>query len=332
MISSVEIQGLRGIRTGELKEFTPLVILVGPNASGKSTVLEAILVGGSPTPGDAIGRSVRRHRGITRGYRWLLWKSGSSDPTQVTVRTDTGASRRCELCLDQESPDTHRIGCRFVDIHVGSQGSFEVVVNFGSNNTYDNPRIYRPLDGVPEVRLIEPHTTDLQTPLYELYTRTVEQGRRRQAKDIVSGVVPGIDDIEILAEGEAPTVHLVYEDRSVPAALAGDGIQSLLRLTLELAARRKGTVLLEEPEVHLHPGAIRQAAKVILSATRQDIQVILSTHSLELIDALLAESSASELEWISLYRLQLQDGNLRSSRLPGPEVAFARSTIEDDLR
>ena len=67
-------------------------------------------------------------------------------------------------------------------------------------------------------------------------------------------------------------------------------------------------------------------------AVRRKIQVVLSTHSLELIDALLAESSDQDLAQLSLYRLQLQDGDLKSSRLAGPDIAFARATIEDDLR
>jgi AAA15 family ATPase/GTPase len=84
--------------------------------------------------------------------------------------------------------------------------------------------------------------------------------------------------------------------------------------------------------VHQHPGAIRQSARAILAAVRRQIQVILTTHSLELIDALLAESSDEDLAKLSLYRLQLQGGALKSSRLPGPDIAFARTTIEDDLR
>ena len=84
--------------------------------------------------------------------------------------------------------------------------------------------------------------------------------------------------------------------------------------------------------MHQHPGAIRQSARAIHAAVKRDIQVILTTHSLELIDALLAESSDKDLEQMSVYRLRLQDGVLRSSRLPGPEVAFARSQIQDDLR
>ena len=43
MISAVEIKNLRGIQHGKLEGLTPLTVLVGPNASGKSTILDALL-------------------------------------------------------------------------------------------------------------------------------------------------------------------------------------------------------------------------------------------------------------------------------------------------
>ena len=60
--------------------------------------------------------------------------------------------------------------------------------------------------------------------------------------------------------------------------------------------------------------------------------MILSTHSLELIDALLAELKDEELPLLSLYRLKLTDGSPRKSRLEGSEVLLSRSEIGDDLR
>ena len=43
MIRSVEIKNFRGIQDGKLEDLTPLVILVGPNGCGKSTILDALL-------------------------------------------------------------------------------------------------------------------------------------------------------------------------------------------------------------------------------------------------------------------------------------------------
>ena len=114
-------------------------------------------------------------------------------------------------------------------------------------------------------------------------------------------------------------------------ALAGDGIHSLLRLVLELAASG-GVVMVEEPETHLHPAAIAQSAAAIWGAVEQGTQVFVSTHSLELIDALVSNAPEGKLDQFILYRLRLKDGFLASVRLPGEEVAFARDQVEDDLR
>jgi predicted ATPase len=190
-----------------------------------------------------------------------------------------------------------------------------------------------PFDNMEEVQLVEAYPTNFQTPLYDLYTRAVQRGRRSMAKGLVAEVFPGVENIEILTEGKIPIVYLVFRDHSVPASLAGDGIQSLLRLSLALAASEGGVALLEEPEVHQHLGAMRQSARAIVAAVRRGIQVVLTTHSLELIDALLSQlTSPEELDKLSLYRLQLTDGILKSSRLPGPEIQLARGKIEEDLR
>ena len=42
MITSVEIENLRGIARGAVADLAPLSVLVGPNNSGKSTILEAL--------------------------------------------------------------------------------------------------------------------------------------------------------------------------------------------------------------------------------------------------------------------------------------------------
>jgi len=57
----------------------------------------------------------------------------------------------------------------------------------------------------------------------------------------------------------------------------------------------------------------------------------LTTHSLELIDALLAEAR-DELDQMALFNLALEKGELRSGRRAGEEIELARETLENDLR
>jgi len=338
VISSIEITRFRGIREGKLEDLTPLVVLVGPNGCGKSTVLDALLIGASPTPAEAVVRTVRRHHGVEQGPLWLFWRGETQNPPGVVVRSAKGPGRRCHLSWEAMSSEERgklaKITC-LVD-WPGTPGisSKSCAATFARRSRYDQCKggTVAGLDGVSEIRLIESDRDERQAPLHELYTATRRAGRQGEARAIIAQLIPHMRDLEILTEADKPIMYLVYEDCAVPVALSGDGIRALARVTLELASRPAGVVLLEEPEVHQHPGAIRQTMRAVLAAVRRDIQVILTTHSLELIDALLAESSDEDLEKFSLYRLELEDGRLISVRMPGPDVAFSRNQIENDLR
>ncbi len=333
MIQSVEIQGLRGIREGKVTDLSPLVVLVGPNGCGKSTILEAILIGASRDCDSAIVEVIHRHETDGSGPQWLLWRAGESGPTKVTVKTSAREAGTCELRLAR-SPTGNKNQISFKVFHNAKEVGVGHVVGIkkgSSSREYLGDPLF--LTDVAEVNLVEAYSTDSQTPLPDLYTKTVKQERRNEAVEFISAVFPGIKNLEILTENGIPILHLVFEDgHRIPASLAGDGIKSLLRLSLELAASSGGVALLEEPEVHQHPGAIRQSARAIVKAVRRGIQVVLTTHSLEMIDALVGESSDEDLKQLSLYLLKLQDGLLTTAHLDGADVAFARTTIEDDLR
>jgi predicted ATPase len=95
VITQVRIESLRGIRTGLVEGLEPLSVLVGPNNSGKSTVLDALLIGAHPVPRAGIGHVVRRRGTVERGVRWLFWRSGNL--ASVAVKTSAGVERQCKL-------------------------------------------------------------------------------------------------------------------------------------------------------------------------------------------------------------------------------------------
>lgn len=335
MITSVSIENLRGIREGKLEGLTPLTVLVGPNSSGKSTVLDALLIGAGKKPAACVGFVVRRRSGLLHGARWLLPKGAGDTAATIQVSVDRDGSRSLSLRWSDGIVE-RSLGDELTA--KGAPGPYSSVVAavrgdivpgkavFASDNTcatFDSSK------ALSHAWMVDQR---LSHPLPTLYSRITERGRRQAVRDLVADVVPGLDVIEILTDHENPRLHLTFADRSVPVALAGDGVQTLVRTCLELATQPEGTVLLEEPEAHQHPGAIRQSARAIVAAVRRGIQVVISTHSMELIDALIEALGASDIDKLSLYRLKLVDGGLRSSRLDGEDVSMSRGEIGDDLR
>ncbi len=329
MIRAIKIAGLRGIREGQLDDFTPLVVLVGPNSSGKSTVLDALLLGATASANEELARVMARRPDLENRSNWLLnrHQGREANEARIEIRGEAHQTRVASLTHvgnHQKNP------LAISTILVSSQPQ---EAQSGTRVLFASPPVASPpLDDVPQVQLLDPDNTAKQPNVADLYTRVAERGLRREAKGIITDLLPDLEDIEILSQDNKPVLYLQYKSGALPLALAGDGVRLLLRLSLELAAPVGGVVLLEEPEVHMHPGAIRQVAKAILAAVARGIQVIMTTHSLELIDSLLAETSAEDLYKLSFYRLQLNDGILKSSRLSGADAALARSQIEDDLR
>lgn len=347
VIESLEISNLRGIRTGKLEGLTPLTVLVGPNSSGKSTVLDALLIAASLSPGDAVGRAVRRRTERDADARWLLWRQGEDGAATLKVRTPQGDGRDCTLSVQAEIPidlkssllrQDAREPFTCIETHCSRDSSTASALTlFSADNLYeftpDPARLPEPLRIEPYISLLDMRGLGTGTPLPNLYTTTVTQGRREDVLELLREIIPGLRSLEILVTPRnTPVLHLVFQNGSVPVALAGDGIRTMLRLSLELVTRPQGLVLIEEPEVHQHPRALHQSAKVLLASMRRGLQIVLSTHSLELIDALLLESTQEDLQRLSVYRLKLNEGALASSRLSGDQLAFARGQIEEDLR
>jgi len=336
MITSIRIENLRGIRDGTLEALTPLVVLVGPNGAGKSTILDALLIGAGRRPAACVGYVVERRSGLRHGARWLLHRGGEG-MGQLDLGFADGSRRRSALAWSAEDGVAPALRRHLqgkdgpyseIEVTISPSGSSGACV-FSAKNEYF-------AEEIPEVNaerstawLVDPR---LGTTLHDLYSRVAEHGRRQALLDLVVPLVPGLRLVEVLTEHGDPRLNLTFDDRSIPVALAGDGIQSLVRLALELATRREKTILLEEPEAHQHPAAIRASAQAIVAGIRSGRQIVLSTHSMELVDALIDALGDQELPKLTLFRVKLNDGILLRSRLEGPDVLAMRQDIAEDLR
>ena len=123
----------------------------------------------------------------------------------------------------------------------------------------------------------------LQKPVYERLETNVQQQLHK--------FLPSVKKVKIVAQrrqnsyaSRFRTPELIIDDGSAtPLEAKGDGIKSLAAISL-LRASQTGSeagnlvIAIEEPELHLHPGAIRELATVIQEMARVH-QVIITTHS-----------------------------------------------------
>ena len=128
---------------------------------------------------------------------------------------------------------------------------------------------------------------------------------------------------------------------SVSLLAEGFGTNALVLLLFELAkAERESTLLIEEPEIHLHPKAQAELASVIVEeAKASNKQVIMTTHSEHIAGRLLtlvAEGAISPEE-VAIYSFEKDDetGVCSASEIEvtprGQVMGGLRSFFETDL-
>ena len=113
---------------------------------------------------------------------------------------------------------------------------------------------------------------DLQHRIAQLLTAVTGVGLSAQLK-------PG-KSVEVSSQTPSGSVNIVAE---------GFGTNSLIIMFYQLISADKGaTVLIEEPEIHLHPKAQAELAEVLAeTAKAEDKQIIMTTHSEHLVERLL---------------------------------------------
>lgn len=334
MIRRIEVENFRGIRSGVLDPLVGLTVLTGVNGSGKSAVLDAMHVCLSRSPVDALMLAIQRRRAAPLDPRWLVLRGQS----EAAAKTDAVGVRLLHRVgpppgIDPAAYDSH------VQVYAGELANLSSMRDapgwIGLNReTPQGLGVHRfqPVGDLQRVRLLDP---SVPRPVEARFSDAVRRGARSEIDALMRALVPGYASLDILTEPDG--TPLLYLDAGgsgpVPLGLAGDGIQAFAQLVVELAGERDSVVLIEEPEVFQHPRALHQTAHALWAAVDRGVQVIATTHSLELIDAIASlAGDHHRRDELVLFNLALVAGELRTSRWNGAEVGRARGELEIDLR
>jgi len=133
-------------------------------------------------------------------------------------------------------------------------------------------------------------------------------------EDILSGLLYEVTGSGLRAETVPPRsveVRSLAASGSVNIVAEGFGTNALILLFHQLIGAAKGaTVLIEEPEIHLHPRAQAELASVLAeSAKSEDKQLIMTTHSEHVLGRLLTLVAEGKLakEELAIYSFEKDD-------------------------
>lgn len=121
----------------------------------------------------------------------------------------------------------------------------------------------------------------------------------------------------------------------VPVDSLGGGVKMVIELELLAEACREGILLLEEPEIKLHPAYIQVITKRLVNLVQKNkiSQLYITTHSIELIRGIVENLEESEkLQDVELVRTYNMDGEIDYEILDGSDVLRELKDLEADIR
>jgi predicted ATPase len=281
MIGRVVIKNFKSIgEAGVDLELKPLTLLVGPNGGGKSSILEAIAVA-----------SQRHFQG--RCTQFPSWDAVMHKPN-VTRGT-------IEVHAPPTGPDS-KTGFRFMFDSAQTIEPLTPGANLGvaSNRLLDNLNtktflvssvrgdVAYSADTTSDPQWVGNHGEDLLPFLAIIF------GQRRyhtEAEKIAEWSSRfGISGLKAGFRGNRRTGSDYLDDGlkvSLELALASSGARQILTIIAQLFWAPPGSLLMiEEPEISLHPKAQIDVLEMFAEAIKEQRQVIATTHSLILMQAL----------------------------------------------
>ena len=165
----------------------------------------------------------------------------------------------------------------------------------------------------------------------------------RQIKSKIAHWSKKVTGIEIVADpipAQLVEIKSLAPSGDINIVAEGFGTNALILLFLQLASAEKGaTVLIEEPEIHLHPKAQAELASVLVEeAQSEDKQIIMTTHSEHILGRLLTLVAERQLavDELAIYAFEKDEkGECTASQLEvtedGRVVGGIKDFFESDL-
>ena len=253
MITNITLENFKCFRQVSINPKL-LTVLIGPNGTGKSSILQGLLLNKQ-----SIGES--RGRPVYRGEFVDLRSAAEIEP--VFMEQPPGFSVRSEVD-DPRNPNSRRQHLEKLRFIPAMRGLIQTSYDLGDQDA----------DYISLRQGFDAQEAQLAT---NLVYRNKEDEKLSRMMLRVTGVGLRADPVP----GRKVEVKSRIKGGEVNISGEGFGTNSLIQLLHQLIIADKGaTVLIEEPEIHLHPKAQADLAEVMAeTAKAEDKQIIMTTHS-----------------------------------------------------
>ncbi len=308
MIKELQIQRFKGIRNTPKLQIGKINLLTGANGRGKSSLCQVLLTLAQTWDAEAFDAL------LTNQGKWLglgsyadVHYAYDSDSTIVfQIQTDDAKDYSFKLQYDQsrakptliELANAEVNGVSIMDNSGNSMGDFnsdfnsDFDVSLSRLTDYPSLMALRNIHYVSASRLAASYREPLDESAEKLRPdgsnvlsvlwNHRETGCLKELEDLMNGILDGAKiHFDISANELVFTLNSAKDDMLFKPVNVGYGHGYIVSvITTLLIAKENDTLIVENPEAHLHPAAQAKLMNVVIDyANRKNLQVFIETHS-----------------------------------------------------
>ena len=341
MITSLEIQNFRGLKQVTLTDLRRVNLIVGGNDTGKTSVLESlVLLFGNRDLIASLPHSFRNNQGNggsssreddTQSYwNWLFFDCDPKNAIRVKATDERGhefmlhtgltpakgnASERSVVGLFRDLPMLEG------DVTTNKD---DLVVRFDDGETGTCARDVVPYLKVSRLSVQPPNPVEAANRFNEV--AQVRDGEKR-FEEIMRHIDARVQRLRYLkpARTSAPMVYVdLGLSKAIPATQMGQAFNRLLHIYTEIVVSQAKILLVDEIENGIYSESLQVIWKGLLTICEQEgVQLFATTHSRECVMAAHAAAMERGMDDLCVQRLQLVKGQVEAVHLGKKHLELA---------
>ncbi len=270
MLDSLHIQNYRLFKDLKIEKLGQVNLIAGKNNSGKTALLEALLIFANEASVNILSFILKQRDEILFNQPDDGYNLFNDKNNKVVLIENGSTSESIKFAIELDHEKDKGVKCPF---------------KYGINNIDIS---FLPI----EKSIFVPLNTDLEfdSRLWDLVSLTPLED---DVVNILRIIEPKLDKFRF--DNKKTKILIKGQTQPIPLKKAGEGINRLLSLALALVNAKNKMLLIDEFEVGLHHSVQIQLWEIIFKYAQEwNIQVFVTTHSLDTVRAFAAVSDKNE--------------------------------------
>jgi len=342
-INTIKIENFRKIKNIELKDTKNFNILIGENNSGKTSVLESIMSFQYPNDINRLILLYKIREVLKNSEKKTWYKSFINmfdkevDKKYISIGAEINNKK---INIKVEGYEEHLFRLSDEDLPVSVfNGKYKLAIG---SNIYEKPFLLREDDYevryknnnllVP-IKYISPIDHYMQNIYVQNISKSIRLGKKQDILDMLKTFDKNIEGFDLITENNSTSLYINHKVNGIlPLTAYGDGVKKIITIASSIIEATDGILLIDEIESAIHARALKSFFQwLIKTCKKYNIQVFLTTHSIEAIDALL-EGGVEYISEIACYRLENDIYETYINRFSGEQLYSIRSNMGLDVR